>query len=150
MTSCPLSPEYDSPSHYLAGENHHYNQVMCNSNSSGQPLTSFGLDVGEEEPGAEELSTSRLRDVVNIHLVTQSELLRRLCLCLSGDLRSGRSLNLSEDLEVMRAICDQVEETLGRNCDQLQLCLRYTRALGCSELPENVTRGREVTRQGDI
>ena len=97
-------------------------------------MANFGLAAVNEDTVGEELNTSKLRDVVNLHLVMQSEFLRRLALCLSCDLRFvPRTLDLDQDLGHMNRICDDITELLNTNCDQLRLSLRYNQALGCGD-----------------
>ena len=114
---------------------------------SGQSFVNFGLESVNEGSSGEELNTSKLRDVVNIHLVMQSEFLRRLALCLSPDLRSdSRSLVIGDDLGHMSLCCDEIRQLLDKNCDQLRLCLRYNQALGCgdSQPTENMTKVNKI------
>ena len=115
---------------------------------SGQNFSNFGLN---EDSVGEELSTSKLKDVVNIYLVMQSEFLRRLALCLSCDLRSASvALDIGQDLKLMSNICDDVMQILNGNCQQLRLCLRYNQALGCgdSQNGENLSTVKILPGEG--
>ena len=113
---------------------------------SGQNLANFGLQSVNEGSAGEELNTSKLRDVVNIHLVMQSEFLRRLALCLSPDLRSdSRSLALGQDLGHMSHTCEDIRLQLDTNCHQLRLCLRYNQALGCGDNTGNMSKVNKIT-----
>ena len=112
---------------------------------SGQNLANFGLQSVNEGSAGEELNTSKLRDVVNIHLVMQSEFLRRLALCLSPDLRSdSRSLALGQDLGHMSHTCEDIRLQLDTNCHQLRLCLRYNQALGCGDNTGNMSKVNKI------